>query len=115
MRFYCLFSLNKVAFYSKFLFFMNNYLLFKLNTYPSKMLLLNGHLQSIAFCACIFQNKKIEKGTNGRLWGTHIYGVNIDRLKETRLAKTITGMTEFLDFEYCYVISRCIKTNPKRL
>ena len=44
--------------------------------------------------------EQIEKGTNGRLRGTHVYGVNIDRSKEPQSAKTMKGITEFSDFEY---------------
>ena len=46
--------------------------------------------------------KQIEKGTNGRLRGTHVYGVSIDRSKEPESTKTIRGITEFSDFEYFY-------------
>ena len=46
--------------------------------------------------------EQIEKGTNGRLMGTHVYGVSIDRSKEPESAKTMKGITEFSDFEYFY-------------
>lgn len=46
--------------------------------------------------------EQIEKGTNGRLRGTHVYGVNNDRSKEPASAKTMKGITEFSDFEYFY-------------
>ena len=46
--------------------------------------------------------EQIEKGTNGRLRGTHVYGVSIDRSKEPESAKTMKGITEFSDFEYFY-------------
>ena len=50
----------------------------------------------------VISGKDIEKGTNERLRGTHVYGVNIDRSKEPQSAQTMKGITEFSDFEYFY-------------
>ena len=50
----------------------------------------------------LMSGEQIEKGTNGRLRGTHVYGVSIDRSKEPESAKTMKGITEFSDFEYFY-------------
>ena len=47
----------------------------------------------------VTSGEKTEQGTNGRLRGTHVYGVSIDRSKEPVSAKTMIGITEFSDFE----------------
>jgi len=71
---------------------------------------LDGHYATLKFSLKRFRREgndvmsgeQIEKGTNGRLRGTHVYGVSIDRSKEPESAKTMKGITEFSDFEYFY-------------
>ncbi|KAL9956877.1 hypothetical protein ACROYT_G038430 [Oculina patagonica] len=71
---------------------------------------LDGHYATLKFSLKryrregndVVSGEQIEKGTNGRLRGTHVYGVNIDRLKEPESAKTMNGITEYSDFEYIY-------------
>ena len=71
---------------------------------------LDGHYATLKFSLKRFRREgndvmsgeQIEKGTNGKLRGTHVYGVNIDRSKEPESAKTMKGITEFSDFEYFY-------------
>ena len=71
---------------------------------------LDGHYATLKFSLKryrregndVISGEQIEKGTNGRLRGTHVYGVNIDRSKEPESSKTMHGITEFSDFEYCY-------------
>ena len=71
---------------------------------------LDGHYATLKFSLKRFRRegndvmsgKDIENGTNERLRGTHVYGVNIDRSKEPQSAKTMKGITEFSDFEYFY-------------
>ena len=67
---------------------------------------LDGHYATLKFSLKRFRREgndvmsgeQIEKGTNGRLRGTHVYGVSIDRSKEPESAKTMKGITEFSDF-----------------
>ena len=71
---------------------------------------LDGHYATLKFSLKRFRREgndvmsgeQIEKGTNGRLRGTRVYGVSIDRSKEPESAKTMKGITEFSDFEYFY-------------
>ena len=58
---------------------------------------LDGHYATLKFSLKRFRREgndvmSGEQGTNGRLRGTHVYGVNIDRSKEPQSAKTMKGM-----------------------
>ena len=59
--------------------------------------MMDGHYATLKFSLKRFRREandvmsgeQIEKGTNGRLRGTHVYGVNIDRSKEPESTKTM--------------------------
>ena len=46
--------------------------------------------------------KDITQGTEGRLRGTHVYPIHIDRNKEPASAKTLKGISNYGDFSFNY-------------
>lgn len=64
-------------------------------------------------------SEDIVEGTSGRLKGTNVYELYIDRKNEPRSAKTLDGITSFADFTYKkniekhwpgYITSNCLST-----
>ena len=48
----------------------------------------------------VLSGKDILDGTKGRLRGTHVYPIDINRKVEPPSAKILTGISQYGDFEY---------------
>ena len=71
---------------------------------------LNSHYATLKFSRRSYRHEShniessedIIAGTEGILRGTHVFYIFIDRQKEPKPAKTLTGIRIYSDFEYVY-------------